>query len=175
MRHLLSILLIFSFGHIAKSQKQPGLSSKSDTSIITIKTKLNIPFGTIATLQVEVYDGDSLQMKGYEGTYLFKVNSVNGKAINDSLLLTFTDETDELPNDDFSLYKLTYGNTEKSLTSTQVDKMKKKYVGKMFTLMAYETGHFTGMPNDYFNYRLIRADRSFHFEHYLVVVSILTK
>ena len=166
---------MFSFGLNANSQKQLGFSSQDDTSITNIKTKLNIPFGTITKLNIEIYDGDSLQMKGYEGTYLLKVNSVNGKTINDTLLLTFTDETEDLANDDFGLYKLTYGKAAKSLASSQVDKMKKKYVGKKFTLMAYETGHFTGMPNEYFKYRPIRADRSFHFEHYLVVVSILPK
>jgi hypothetical protein len=114
-------------------------------------------------------------MKAYQGTYLLKINYVNDKKINDTLLLTFTDETETLANDDFSLYKLTYGKKAKSLTNTQIEKMKKNYVGKKLTVMAYETGHFTGIPKAYFKYRPIRADRDFHFEHYLAVVSNLTK
>jgi hypothetical protein len=175
MRNISTILLILSFSLCVNAQKQTDASSQSDTSIISITTQLTIPFGTIARLEVEVYDGDSLQMKECEGDYLLKVNSVNGKPVNDTLLLPFIDETEHLANDDFSLYKLTYGKTAKSLTGTQIDKMKKKYIGRRLILMAYETGHFTGMPDNYFKYQPIRADMNFHFEHYLIVVSILTK
>ena len=170
MRHFLTIFLTL-ICLWANSQPRLGFSSQGDTSNTSITTKLGIPFGTISKLEVEVYDGDSLQMKAYEGTYLLKINSVNDIKINDTLLLAFTDETETLANDDFSLHKLTYGKKAKSLTNTQIKKMKKNYVGKKLTVMAYETGHFSGMPKDYFKYRPSRADRDFHFEHYLAIVS----
>jgi hypothetical protein len=109
------------------------------------------------------------------GKYLLKVNSVNDKKITDTVLLSFTDESESLANENFGLYKLIYNKSVGSLTSTQIGTMKKKYVGKKLTLMAYEAGHFTGIPNDYGMYQPERADVSFHFEHYLVVVSNLTK
>lgn len=175
MRHFLTFGLIL-IGLWGNSQNQPvHTGSQEDTSKTTITAKLNIPFGTIAKLEVEVYDGDSLQMKAYQGTYLLKINSINDRKIEDTLLLTFIDETEELANDNFELYNLTYGKTARSITGKQIDKMKEKYIDKKLTIMAYETGHFTGMPEDYFKYRPIRADRSFHFENYLVVVSTLTK
>jgi hypothetical protein len=174
MRHFLTVFLTL-IGLWASSQTRLEISSQSDTSTTSITTKLGIPFGTIAKLEVEVYDGDNLQIKSYEGTYVLKVNSLNDKKINDTILLTFIDETGNLANDNFGLYKLTYGKTVKSLTSKQISKLKEKYVGKKLTLIAYETGHFTGMPKDYFKYRPVRAARGFHFEHYLVVISSLTK
>lgn len=175
MRYFLILFLIL-IGLWGNSQNQPEhIGSQEDTSKSTITTKLNIPFGAIAKLEVEVYDGDSLQMKAYQGAYLLKINSVNDRKISDTLLLIFIDETEELANDNFELYKLTYGKRVKSITGKQIDKMKGKYVGKKLTLMAYETGQFTGIPKDYFKYRPIRADRNFQFEHYLVVVSNITK
>ena len=68
-----------------------------------------------------------------------------------------------------------YDRMPPSIPGKQIDKMKRTYVGKKFTLMAYETGHFTGMPKDYSKYKPIRAGRTFHFQNYLVVISNLTK
>ncbi len=130
----------------AKAQKNPGTSLPGDSAKITLTTKLGIPFGTICKVEAEMYYGDSLHIKAYEGIYLFKINAVNDKIINSSVILTFTDETGTLAS-----------------------------AGKKFTIMAYETGRFTGMPDSYFKYRPVRADTGFHFEHYLVVVSNLTK
>ena len=176
MKHFLTLFLILlAFWSNSQNQSSPSSSHGDTDTTASIATKLNIPFGTIAKLEVEVYDGDSLQMKSYQGTYLLKINSVNGRKISETLLLTFIDETEELAKDNFELYKLTYGKTTKSIADKQVDKMKKKYVGGKLTIMAYETGRFTGIPTDYFKYRPVRADRSFHFENYLVVVSNLTK
>ena len=175
MNHFLTLLLIF-IGLWGNSQNQPTqIGSQDDASHTTVTTKLNIPFGTIVKLEVEIYDGDRLQMKQYQDTYLFKINSVNGKQQIDTLLMTFEDETEEFANDNFKLYKLIYGKKAKSISGEQINKMKKNYVGKKLTLMAYETGRFTGMPKDYFKYRPITAGTGFYFQNYLVVVSNLTK
>lgn len=151
------------------------VNQKSDSSNTNISAKLAIPFGTIAKLEVEIYDGDSLQRKEYQGRYLLKINSVNDKKLVDTLLMAFDDETEELANDNFSLYKLVYRKKANTISSIQIHKMKKTYVGRKLTVMAYETGQFTGMPKEYFKYRPIRADRDFHFENYLMIVSIVKK
>ena len=175
MRHILTfILVLIGLWSYSQTQYTP-ISHQGDSSKASISTKLNIPFGTIAKLDVEIYDGDSLQMKAYEGTYLLKINSVNDKKQIDTLLMTFEDETGELANDNFKLYKLMYGKKANSISNKQIDKMKKTYVGKKLTLMSYETGQFTGMPKDYFKYGPSKAGRDFHFENYLVIVSGLTK
>jgi len=174
MRQCLTIIFILAFLW-AKSQAQPGSGLAGDRSKISITTKLGIPFGTIAKLKAEIYDGNSLHMKAYEGVYLLKINYVNDKLIKKTILLRFTDETKTLANDDFGLYKLIYKKEADSLMGLQINKMKEKYVGKKLTLMAYETGQFIGIPQNYFHYRPIRADVGFYFEHYLIVVSNLTR
>ena len=146
-----------------------------ESSSAAVTAKLLIPFGTIAKLEAEVYDGNLLHRKGYEGIYLLKIISVNDRKINDTLLLTFIDETEKFATDDVELYKMTFGKTTHSITDAQKNDMKKNYVGTKLTLMAYETGRFTGMPNDYFKYRPVSGDKSFHFHNYLIIVSNLTK
>ena len=56
--------------------------------------------------------------------------------------MTFEDETEQVANDNFKLYKMIYARMPPSIPGKQIDKMKRTYVGKKFTLMAYETGHF---------------------------------
>jgi hypothetical protein len=175
MKHLFTTLLIISFSLNAISQIRGGYTLPRDSSTQSITAMLNIPFGTIAKLEVEIFDGNSLHMKATQSIYLLKVNSVNNRIIGDTLLLSFTDETQSLANDDFSLAKLIYGKPLNSLTDIQYSKMTKKYVGKKITMMAYETGGFTGIPDKYFDYRPAKADLSFHFRHYLVVVSVIKK
>ncbi|MEO6720070.1 MAG: hypothetical protein ABIN67_06875 [Ferruginibacter sp.] len=159
-----------------------GTTLMEDSSKIILLSKLEIPFGTMSKLEVEIYDGDNLHWKAYEGTYLLKVNSINSKKINDTLILRFTDETETLANDCFSLYKLIYKKSGSPISDAQLNKMEKKYVGKKFTVMAYETGQFTGSPEKYFDYKPIVpgiphvfATHRFLFEHSLVIVSNLKK
>ena len=171
---LLSILIQARLWSYAQTETK-FVSDQLDSSKSIITTKLNVPFGTISKLNVEIYDGDKLEIKEYQGVFLFKVNSINDKTLNDTLLMEFVDETGQFANNNFELYKLTYGKSVGRLSSPKIDRMKKKYVGKKFILMAYETGQFSGIPNDYFKYRPIRADKYFHFKNYLIVVSNLTK
>jgi hypothetical protein len=182
MRQIILILLTLALSLTGTSQRRLDLSFPKKTAVTAIQTKLNIPFGTIAKLTVEVYDGDSLIRLGYQNCYMLKVNSVNGKVVRDTLLLKFIDENETLANDDRGLSAIAYGKTIDSLTETQVYEMKKKYVGKKFTVMAYEIGQFTGVPNKYFDYKPIVpgiphifANRGFFFEHSLVIVSNVRK
>src|SRR5204862_3161055 len=122
------ILVLIGLWSYSQTQYTP-INHQGDSSKTSMPTKLNIPFGTIAKLNVEIYDGDSLQMKAYKGTYLLKINSVNDKQQIDTLLMTFEDETEELANDNLKLYKLIYRKKANSISGKQIDKMKKTYVG----------------------------------------------
>lgn len=182
MRHIIIILLPLVFNLKGTCQKRLDLSFPKNSAVTSIQTKLNIPFGKIAKLKVEIYDGDSLKLLDYRNCYLLKVNSVNGKVVSDTLLLKFIDENKTLANDDDDLSTLSYGKSIDSLTDKQFYEMKKKYVGKKYTIMAYEIGKFTGVPDKYFDYKpivpgipYIFSNRGFFFEHSLVIVSNLTK
>ena len=181
MKYFLTILFAF-ICILGKSQIRLGYSFPDDSSKIVLLPKLGIPLGTMSKLEVEVYDGDDLHWKAYVGDYLLKINSVNNKKITDTLILRFKDETETLANDQFSLYQLIYKKKVGSLSGTQIAKMEKRYVGKKFTVMAYETGQFNGTPDEYFDYKPIKpgiphffATHRFLFEHSLVIVSNLTK
>ena len=161
MRYFLTISLTIVC-ILAKSQIRKGVSFPSDSNEIKLKTELGIPFGTVCKLEVETYAGDKLLWKAYSGVYLLKVNSINGKRINDTLILRYTDETE-------------------TLSDAQIAKTEKKYPTKKITIMAYETGQFSGIPEKYFDYNYVppgvpkfKGGTPFLFEHSLVVISNLT-
>ena len=172
MKHFSTVILVLTCLWANSQELSDSPAGRSDKTVLT--AKLGIPFGTIAKVEAEIFYGGKIPQKQYEDVYLLKIKSVNGKIFNKTLLLRFEDETGTLANDESSLYKLFYKNEADSLTETQIIQMNKKYVGKKLTLMAYETGHFRGMPHNYLNYRPI-ADLFFCFEHYLVIVSNLKK
>jgi hypothetical protein len=88
--------------------------------------------------------------------------------------MEFRDETDKFPNETFGLYKYLYGKKTGSLSSGMIEKMKKKYVGREFSIVAYETGGFTGFPVGYFEYQPLAQGTGFYFKNYLVIIASLT-
>jgi len=146
MRPIL-IILIFFIAVKANSQNRTVLNPYIEMDTFVIKPLAGIPFGTIAKLEVQVIDGNTLPLRVYMGEHLLKVISVNGVALKDTVLLLFSDETGSL---------------------------KKTNAGQKLTLMAYESGNFTGVPDSYFKYQPVRQDVGFGFRHYLIVVANLT-
>ncbi|MFD2920872.1 hypothetical protein ACFS6H_14205 [Terrimonas rubra] len=153
------------------------LVSAQDTAALrtSIKEQLTVPFGTLVKMEVEVVDGDDLRKKELQGVFLFKIKAVDSVVLHEPVIMIFKDETDRFPDDGFSLYRHLYGKKRNKLTTAENDEMKRKYVGKSFTIMGYESGAFTGIPDDYFKYQPVRQDNNFYFRHYLVVVADLSK
>lgn len=141
------IILFLLFFVTIKANSQPT-NQPGNTTDIVIRPQLGFQFGTIAKLEVEVIDGNTLPLRQYMGEHLLKINSVNGVVKKDTVLLLFSDETGSL---------------------------KKTDAGQKLTLMAYESGNFTGIPDSYFKYQPVRQDVGFGFRHYLIVVANLTK
>jgi len=136
--------------------------------------KLNKPFGTILTLQVEIFDGEKLNDKMHESSYLFRVTSIDSVLLNKPLIMDFKDETGYFPTEDFELYKYFYGVDTGMLTENDIKKIKRKYVDRNFTVVAYESGQFIGSPNGIGKYQIPTA-MAFHFRHYLIVISDLAE
>ncbi|HMC98693.1 MAG TPA: hypothetical protein VKH37_01020 [Ferruginibacter sp.] len=153
-----------------------GASAQDTTrTILKVKEWLPVPFGTIVKMTVEIVNGEKLNDKYHQSDFLFKVKTVDSVLLTKEVVIDFKDETSKFPGDEFALYKYLYGKDTGVITSPASKQMKKKYVGQEFTIMAYETGEFSGVPNGYFKYQPVRQDFGFHFRHYLIVVSNLPK
>lgn len=140
-----------------------------------IKERLIVPFGTLVKMKAEIVDGAELNDKAHQASFLFSIKSVDSILLPKPILIEFKDETGNFPVDDFELYKYLYGKKTGTISSKESEKMKKKYAGKEFNIVGYETGEFTGIPDGYFKYQPVRQDYGFHFRHYIIVVADLTK
>ncbi len=136
-----------------------------------IKPLLKHPFGTLLTLSAIILDGDSLPSKGLSGSFVLLVKKINDKPVTDSIILEYKDETGKFPNDVIGLSKLLVGNDEGRSSLAADSIMKQQYVGKTITVVAYESGGFTGIPDGYFDYQEVRQDVGFGFKNYLVLVA----
>lgn len=154
-----------------------------DTTKQTIETKLPVPFGTLTTLTVKIVNGNDSQQKQYAGRYLLAVLAIDTIRLEKGILIPFEDKTGVFPTTDFELYNMLYGKETESLSSDKIAKMNKAYVGKEFTIIAYETGTFTGKPKmsaaiekklPLVN-RLESTSLSFHFKNYLIIVANSSK
>jgi hypothetical protein len=164
----LLVTLPLCTSHIALGQDTSGKQQE-------IKERLAIPFGTLAKMEVEVVDGDALQKKALQGIFLFKVKTVDSVRLTEPVIIAFKDETGDFPGDLFALHKYLYHKKAGTIAAKQQEKLKKEYVGKTFTIVAYETGGFVGLPDGYFEYQPVKQDYSFHFRQHVVVVANLSK
>lgn len=173
IKHSLKFVLLFLTMIAAFTKTAFGQDSTRPAQVI--KERLPVPFGTITKMTIEIADGDELNEKGQQSSFLFKVKRIDSITLAKPIIMEFRDETSHFPSETFALYKYLYGKKTGTLSSDQIEKMKKRYVGKEFVIAAYETGGFIGIPGDYYKYQPIRQDYGFHFRHYLVVVGDITK
>jgi hypothetical protein len=171
---VLILVYITTFALFACSSKTQFQSQIVQPHAV-VKERLNHPFGTILKMDVEIFDGDSTYEKGNSGNYFMKILRIEDSVITDTIILPFKDETGNFPVDNFSLYKKLNGKEPGSLASIEIDKIKHQYVEKRFRIAAYESGEFAGLPNGFNDYQEERADKSFHFKNYLVVIGIPEK
>lgn len=175
MRNLSVIILFILSVPILGQVKQVLRDSLETIKPNMVSSTLDYPFGTLLTMEVLLVNGDDTRLKQYQGAYLLKIVSIENKKVNNPITLVFRDETGKFPNDLFKLYKYLYGKDIGSITSDIQEKIEKRYIGKTFRVIAYETGGFVGIPDGYFKYQPIRQDTGFHFDNYLIIVADLTE
>jgi hypothetical protein len=134
---------------------------------------LGKPLGTVVEIEAKVIAGSELRMKAYDGEYLLKVSHVDGKKLEEPVVLRFATgfSVVKLANDHFSLYELKHYKKAKSLTSSQIDELEKDYVGKSVRLAVYEVGSFFGIPKGLPKDVITWAEPGFHFETSLVILA----
>jgi len=77
----------------------------------------------------------------------------------------------KLAQDDIRLYQLKTGATTDQLTSAQIEKLQKGYVGKQVRLAVYEIGAYSGIPDKLPNDVTPWQDHGFGFSTSLVVLA----
>jgi len=167
----LYFLLSFCIFCSCTSEPKKPIIWNYDTTDCACKPKLGQQFGTIYNLKVKVIDGEDLRMKAYWGVYLMKILEVEGVQINDTILMTFKDRTDEFPEGSYELREHLKGDINSRIEPEEELEFEKDYIGKTFDIVAYESGTFEGIPENYFDYQPVMTARGFYFINYLMVIS----
>ncbi|MBL7729568.1 MAG: hypothetical protein JNM88_00200 [Chitinophagaceae bacterium] len=139
--------------------------------------RLSRPFGTILTLQVEIFDGKVLNDNLHDGSFLFKIKSVDSIALPTPILMEFRDyriDSSYLPKDIIELYKYFYVNDSGLRSDQNRKKIESNYVGRKFTVVGYERGEFVGTPAGVWDYQT-GTNVPFHFRHIFVVIAVLSE
>jgi hypothetical protein len=106
---------------------------------------LGVPLGTVVEVRGKIIENQAKSKRFAGDPYVLSIVEINGKQLRR----------------DFSSSNL------------KVPRYKRGFqVGDSFHLFAYETGGFTGIPNDEFKYVESYAGQKFHFETDLVVLKV---
>ena len=153
MNFKIILIISFFFLLVQSCKTKDSLNSTSykfDTKYqVKIKEHLGYAFGTIVNLEGKIIDGDNLNWKAAQGRYLFKVNSVNEAKLDTQIVMFFEDQSGVL----------------------STDSAKHSLLNKTVSLIGYETGRFSGIPNGYDNYKMMYSGTFYGFHHYLIILS----
>lgn len=112
-------------------------------------------------------------MKQYQSCYLLRVTEVNGRPLALSPLMEFSVPSFvsvKLATDNFDLYEMKLGAKTGQLDSAQIEQLQKGYVGKQVRLAVYETGGYSGIPDNLPDDLPTWHDHSFSFKTWIVVL-----
>jgi hypothetical protein len=135
---------------------------------------LGVPFGTVVEIRATVIAGRELQSKALVSRYLLRVTEMNGRPLPTPQTMEFRVPgfvRVALASGNFDLYELKNGKPTGSLTGEQIAELEKGYVGKQVRLAAYETGGYTGVPDNLPEDVPTWQDYGFHFRSYLIVLA----
>lgn len=134
--------------------------------------RLGLPLGTVTMIEATIVDGDSLGTKPYGDTYLLRVTRVSQNTLASPPVMRFTARYCDLPNERSERYQQLYGDEPRVGTGGAVrSALDSNYVGRSYTLLAYEVGVFQGTP-DNLPTRYTWQDYGWFFHTSLVVIDV---
>lgn len=181
-KYLLVFCLFFSNLCSCGKKKATIESMSMKEKIITLSDlknkhvvgELGLPLGSIAVIRATICDGDLMNDKIHDGEYLLRITHVNDEIITASPILEFSLRHAgkiNLATNSFDLFFMNNGYTVEELNASQIAKLKNEYVDKEVTLVCYETGEFTGMPEDIPDDVLPWQEAGFRFKSKLEILS----
>ena len=143
---------------------------------VLIIGQLGVPLGTVVQVDATIVAGRTLGSKEFMAEYLLKVTKIGSNAVSNPPNCPFRTHSwaeVRIAPDEFSLYELKKGKKTGSLSDLQVAELERGYVGRVYRLLVYEEGVYTGIPRDLPKDYPVRQDHSFGFRTHLIVLRII--
>ena len=152
------------------------LADESKTiSLKDLQTKqvigdLGLPLGTATRVNATIVDGSTLGLKRLQSTYLLKISKIGDKPLASPVLMEFRSHrsSEPLPGNFLELKKSKISQRKGSSKN-----LEKGYIGKEVHLLVYETGSYSGIPNELPDNFELWQDTGFEFRTSLSILKIL--
>ena len=177
---LLCIALFASMGCESGNKSHTSVLESSSSKLTTNDLKhrpvigeLGIPLGSPAAIKAVIVDGATLKDKIHSESYLLEVIEVNGSNMEKRPVLEFSLRHSldvDLAANNAQLINKFGGEGNNGRGEDIVPSLKTNYVGKEVNLLVYETGKFSGVPNDLPDNAPLWQDEGFGFRSTLEVL-----
>lgn len=150
---------------------QPTLKSLSEHPVVGL---LGLPLGTVTNIQATIIAGSELGQKYYDGIYLLRVTQVAERSMEKPIIIEFNAPSYmnvKLARDLAELYEMKTGKKIGQLDSKTAAALEKDYVGTSRRLLVYETGGYSGIPQNLPRDIFPWQDRGFVFSTSLIVLA----
>lgn len=171
--HLVACVLLLLVGTAAKGQVVIAPISVEVLQRSEVTGRTGAPLGKAVVMEAKIVSGDILGDKSSRGSYYLDVHVVDGTKLPKHIVIGFNAEARgnfDLPNDSFALYKFKNKRDATRLSDDETRELEKGFVGKHVKLWAYETGYYSGIPNNLPKGYPVGQGRRFGFSTYLVVL-----
>ena len=138
------------------------------------KETLYYEYGSIIKLRIEIVDGSSLGFVQYRGNYLAKVLKIDGRKPESALVFEFDNILVRgMPDNDFYSYRNLFGDELLNMRKVMLANKEKQILGRVYEVMAYETGEFIGLPEGFPENKTDSIALPFQFRNHLYIVANL--
>ena len=143
----ISVTITFAVLMLATSEARAEEERMSVSDLASVVGMLGQPLGTVVTIEGVVVEDDYRRMKEDQGKTLLKVEKVDGVVLEGEVILSLTQ----------------YAWTSPFLFEP----------GKRFELVGYESGGFTGIPEEAFDHIPQVTTTGFGFEVWFQLVKVV--
>ena len=138
------------------------------------KETLYYEYGSIIKLRIEIVDGSSLGFVQYRGNYLAKVLKIDGRKPESTLVFEFDNILVRgMPDNNFYSYRNLFGDELLNMRKVMLANKEKQILGRVYEVMAYETGEFIGLPEGFPENKTDSIALPFQFRNHLYIVANL--
>lgn len=173
--HAFAVLpLLFTTALLSQDATESRPISVTELNQRSVVGRLGIPLGTASEIEAEIISGEALRQKRYAGRYLLKVTKVGDKTLETPVPMEFYVPgfiSVQLASDVHELYELKNGDEPRIIDTAMLPELEKDYVGRNVNLCVYESGGFSGIPENKPADVPIWQGTAFHFSTHLTVLA----
>lgn len=176
MKTAIAILAVILVAAAQTQDDKPTPLGLAEIQQKGVEGRLGVPLGNVVEIKGTIVSGRATRRKALSSLYLLDVTEIEGKKLDNAIRLKFSVPpiaNAKIASTHFGLYELKNGERPKILSSDKLAELEKGYVGSEFKLAVYESGGFSGIPNNLPEDFPAWQGTNFHFSTQMIVLKQL--